>query len=278
MDCAVPQVRHLLAPRASATSRPTPTSSLYYREASDGQLLEEGITEAGGMASFTAAGTAYATHGVNTDPVLLLLLDVRLPAHRRPDLAERRRARAKAFSSAATAGRTTLAGEGLAASGRPQPRCSPASCRPCAPTIRRSPTSSPSSSRTACAACTPRARTCFYYLTVYERDVPDAGDAGRASTMAFARGIYKVSAGAEPSSGPRVHLFGSGADPARGAARRSSLLDGARRRRRRVERHQLHRAAPRCPGVPSAGACCIRRGAGAAAVSQPHVSPTSRGR
>jgi pyruvate dehydrogenase E1 component len=39
---------------------------LYYREAKDGQLLEEGITEAGSMASFTAAGTAYATHGVNT--------------------------------------------------------------------------------------------------------------------------------------------------------------------------------------------------------------------
>ena len=33
----------------------------YYRETKDGQLLEEGITEAGSMASFTAAGTAYAT-------------------------------------------------------------------------------------------------------------------------------------------------------------------------------------------------------------------------
>src|SRR5262249_5581080 len=38
---------------------------LYYREAKDGQLLEEGITEAGSMASFTAAGTAYAAHAVN---------------------------------------------------------------------------------------------------------------------------------------------------------------------------------------------------------------------
>src|SRR5262249_6091676 len=41
---------------------------LYYKEASDGQILEEGITEAGSMSSFIAAGTAYATHGVNTIP------------------------------------------------------------------------------------------------------------------------------------------------------------------------------------------------------------------
>src|SRR5205814_9865391 len=38
---------------------------LYYKEASDGQILEEGITEAGSMSSFIAAGTSYATHGVN---------------------------------------------------------------------------------------------------------------------------------------------------------------------------------------------------------------------
>src|SRR6516162_3098898 len=41
---------------------------LYYKEAKDGQILEEGITEAGSMASFIAAGSAYATHGINTIP------------------------------------------------------------------------------------------------------------------------------------------------------------------------------------------------------------------
>src|SRR6202041_3556368 len=41
---------------------------LYYNEMKDGQILEEGITEAGSMASFIAAGTAYATHGINTIP------------------------------------------------------------------------------------------------------------------------------------------------------------------------------------------------------------------
>src|SRR5450755_3247865 len=44
---------------------------LYYKEAQDGQILEEGITEAGSVASFIAAGTAYATHGINTIPFFI---------------------------------------------------------------------------------------------------------------------------------------------------------------------------------------------------------------
>ena len=39
-----------------------------YREAEDGQILQEGICEAGAMASFLSAGTAYAVHGVPTIP------------------------------------------------------------------------------------------------------------------------------------------------------------------------------------------------------------------
>jgi pyruvate dehydrogenase E1 component len=56
----VPQNRHLL-PRGPATNRWTSSSLLYYKEAKDGQILEEGITEAGSMSSFIAAGTAYST-------------------------------------------------------------------------------------------------------------------------------------------------------------------------------------------------------------------------
>jgi pyruvate dehydrogenase E1 component len=44
---------------------------LYYKEATNGQILEEGITEAGSMSSFIAAGTAYATHGINTIPCFI---------------------------------------------------------------------------------------------------------------------------------------------------------------------------------------------------------------
>ncbi len=84
----------------------------YYREEKDGQILEEGITEAGAMSSFIAASTAYSTHGVNMIPFYIyysmfgfqrvgdqmwLCGDIK----------------AKGFLLGATAGRTTLNGEGL---------------------------------------------------------------------------------------------------------------------------------------------------------------------
>lgn len=87
-------------------------SLLYYNETKDGQILEEGITEAGAMSSFIAAGTAYASHGVNMIPfytyysmfgfqrvgdLMWLAGDIR----------------AKGFLLGATSGRTSLNGEGL---------------------------------------------------------------------------------------------------------------------------------------------------------------------
>ena len=63
---------------------------LSYREASSGRILEEGITEAGSMASFTAAGHVVRDVGPADDPVLHLLFDVRVPARRRPHLVVRR--------------------------------------------------------------------------------------------------------------------------------------------------------------------------------------------
>ena len=62
---------------------------LSYREANDGQVLEEGITEAGAMASLQAAGDVVCDPRRAPDPVLHLLLDVRLPADRRPVLGPR---------------------------------------------------------------------------------------------------------------------------------------------------------------------------------------------
>ncbi|RAP33314.1 pyruvate dehydrogenase (acetyl-transferring), homodimeric type, partial [Candidatus Marinamargulisbacteria bacterium SCGC AG-410-N11] len=85
---------------------------LYYREEKDGQILEEGINEAGSMSSFIAAGTSYATHGVNMIPfyiyysmfgfqrvgdLMWLAADIK----------------AKGFLLGGTSGRTTLNGEGL---------------------------------------------------------------------------------------------------------------------------------------------------------------------
>ena len=93
----------------------TPVDSanfLFYREAYNGQILEEGITEAGSMASFTAAGTSYATYGV---PIIPFFAYYSMFGFQRiGDLiwafAD---SRGKGFLMGGTGGRTTLAGEGL---------------------------------------------------------------------------------------------------------------------------------------------------------------------
>jgi pyruvate dehydrogenase E1 component len=88
------------------------SSLLSYNEAKDGQLLEEGITEAGGMSSFIAAGTAYSTHGVPTIPFFLFYS--MFGFQRIGDLIwAASDMRCRGFLIGATAGRTTLAGEGL---------------------------------------------------------------------------------------------------------------------------------------------------------------------
>jgi pyruvate dehydrogenase E1 component len=85
---------------------------LYYKEAKNGQILEEGITEAGAMSSFNAAGTAYSTHGVNAIPFYIYYSMFGL--QRVGDLVwAAGDLRARGFLMGGTAGRTTLAGEGL---------------------------------------------------------------------------------------------------------------------------------------------------------------------
>jgi pyruvate dehydrogenase E1 component len=87
-------------------------SLLFYNERKDGAILEEGITEAGSMSSFIAAGTAYATHGINTIPFFTFysifgwqrMLDLIWAAGD---------AQARGFLIGGISGRTTLAGEGL---------------------------------------------------------------------------------------------------------------------------------------------------------------------
>ena len=87
-------------------------SMMYYKEAKDGQLLEEGITEAGAISSWTAAATAYSAHGVSTLPFYIYYSMfgfqrigdlIWAAADQRP----------RGFLLGATAGRTTLSGEGL---------------------------------------------------------------------------------------------------------------------------------------------------------------------
>ena len=111
MDALVPRIG-IYSPRGQ-TYKPVDSGSLMaYKESKDGQMLEEGITEDGAMASWIAAGTAYANHGVPTIPFYVFYSMFGL--QRVGDLVwAAADQKAKGFLIGATAGRTTLAGEGL---------------------------------------------------------------------------------------------------------------------------------------------------------------------
>jgi len=100
---------------AAHGQRYTPVDSellLSYRESVDGQVLEEGINEAGSMASLQAAGTAYATHGLAMVPFYIFysMFGFQRTGDQMWAFGDQR---GRGFLIGATAGRTTLAGEGL---------------------------------------------------------------------------------------------------------------------------------------------------------------------
>jgi pyruvate dehydrogenase E1 component len=178
----------------------------FYREAEDGQLLEEGITEAGAMASFTAAGTAYAAHGVNTIPFFLFYS--MFGFQRIGDLIwQHADARGKGFLMGATAGRTTLAGEGLQhqdgnshvlATVVPSLRAyDPAFAYELAVIIED-----------GIRRMYSDREDVFYYLTIMNEAYPQE-PMPEGSAEGILRGLYKLRPAA--LEGPRVHLFGSGA-------------------------------------------------------------------
>jgi pyruvate dehydrogenase E1 component len=93
--------------------RPVDSSTLMpYREATDGQILQEGICEAGAMASFMAAGTAYAIHGVPTIPfyVFYSIFGFQRVGDMIWSCGDML---CRGFLLGGTSGRTTLNGEGL---------------------------------------------------------------------------------------------------------------------------------------------------------------------
>jgi pyruvate dehydrogenase E1 component len=181
---------------------------LYYREATDGQILEEGITEAGSMASFIAAGTSYATHGIDMIPFFIFYS--MFGFQRIGDLiwaaADKR---TRGFLLGATAGRTTLNGEGLQhedghshvlASVVPNLRTyDPAYAYEIAVIIRD-----------GLERMYEKREDIFYYITLYNENYPmppkPAGvDEG------ILKGLYKLKPAPEgPHERPHVHLLGSG--------------------------------------------------------------------
>ncbi len=183
-------------------------SLLYYREAQDGQILEEGITEAGSMSSFIAAGTAYASYGINTIPFFTFYS--MFGFQRIGDLAwAAADMRVKGFLIGATAGRTTLAGEGLqhqdgqshllAYSIPTLMAYDPAYAYELAVIIRD-----------GIHRMYEKQENLFYYITVTNENYSMPKMPGGVKE-GILKGIYKLKKSTKKSSKVKAHLLGSGA-------------------------------------------------------------------
>jgi pyruvate dehydrogenase E1 component len=196
---------------------------LSYKESIDGQLLEEGITEAGALASWTAAATSYATRGVPMVPFFIFYS--MFGFQRVGDLIwAAADARARGFLLGATAGRTTLTGEGLQHQdghslvlASTVPTCEaydPAFAYETAEIIRHG----------IERMYGPEPEDVFYYLTLYNENyvmpaMPDGAGPG------IIEGLYWWKGAPKSTDGPAASILFSGT--AQGAARaaRSELAE-----------------------------------------------------
>jgi pyruvate dehydrogenase E1 component len=178
---------------------------LYYREEKNGQILEEGITEAGSMASMTAAGTAYANYHIPTIPFFIFYS--MFGFQRVGDLIWAfGDARGKGFLLGGTAGRTTLLGEGLQHQDGHTPLL--------ASTVPTCASYDPAYVYEIAVIVQDGLRRMyqekedrFYYLMLYNEDYP-MPEMPQGSQEGILRGIYKL----KPADGKKavVQLFGSG--------------------------------------------------------------------
>jgi pyruvate dehydrogenase E1 component len=178
-----------------------------YEERRNGQILEEGISEAGAVASFIAAGSAYATHGLSTIPFFLFYS--MFGFQRIGDLIwAAADMRCKGFVVGATAGRTTLNGEGLQHQdghshlhASTVPNCL---AYDCAFAYELAVIVQDGLRRMHEAG-----EDVFYYLTVYNETYSMPPIPNQAAD-GIVRGLYKLKPAGRPGQSPRVHLFGSG--------------------------------------------------------------------
>jgi pyruvate dehydrogenase E1 component len=181
-------------------------SLLYYHEAKDGQILEEGITEAGAMCDFIAAGTAYANLGVQTFPFFIYYS--MFGFQRVGDLIWLAGdIRAKGFMLGATAGRTTLNGEGL--------QHQDGHSHLIAGTIPTLLTYDPAFAYELAVIVHDGMRRMyqemediFYYITLYNENYLQA-PMPEGVSEGILRGLYKFKPGASGKK-HKAHIFGSG--------------------------------------------------------------------
>jgi len=204
LESAIRQVG-IYAPEGQKYSPHDADMLLYYREDRDGQILEEGITEAGSMASFTAAGTAYSNYKVPAVPFYMYysMFGFQRVGDMVWAFAD---SRGKGFLMGGTAGRTTMLGEGLQHQdghsivlASTVPTCltyDPAFVYELAVVVQD-----------GLRRMYERGEDVFYYITMYNEDyaMPPMPEGAAEGIL---RGIYKVKAA--PEGHAVAQLFGSG--------------------------------------------------------------------
>ncbi|NHN57362.1 pyruvate dehydrogenase (acetyl-transferring), homodimeric type [Calidifontibacter sp. DB0510] len=182
---------------------------LAYKESPSGQIEHIGINEAGSLAAFTAAGTAYSTHG---EPMVPIYIFYSMFGFQRTGDAIWAAAdqMARGFLLGATAGRTTLTGEGLqhadghshllAATNPAVVAYDPAYAYELGHIVkdglRRMYGDNP--------------ENIFYYITLYNEPMQQPAQPENVDVEGILKGIYKLSAGEGPEGAPRVQLLASG--------------------------------------------------------------------
>ncbi|MCL8026289.1 pyruvate dehydrogenase (acetyl-transferring), homodimeric type [Nocardioides bruguierae] len=185
---------------------------LKYAESTSGQLLHEGISEAGAMASATAAGTAYATHG---EPMIPFYIFYSMFGFQRTgdSIWAMTDQMGRGFLIGATAGRTTLTGEGLqhadghspllAATNPAVVHYDPAYAYEVAHVMQSGLERMYGSTEEH-----PHGEDVVFYMTVYNEPVSQPKEPEDVDVEGILKGVHKV--GSIQGDGPRVQLMGSG--------------------------------------------------------------------
>ncbi|MEU3823299.1 pyruvate dehydrogenase (acetyl-transferring), homodimeric type [Streptomyces sp. NPDC030392] len=185
---------------------------MYYKEAVNGQILNEGITEAGSMADFIAASTAYSTHGEPMIPFYIFysMFGWQRTADQMWQLADQL---GRGFLVGATAGRTTLTGEGLqhadghspviAATNPAALTYDPAFAYEVAVIVKEG------LRRMYGEGAPGEDQNVFYYLTVYNEPMPQPAKP-EGVDEGIIRGLYRFREGSGAEGAPRIQLLGSG--------------------------------------------------------------------
>lgn len=182
---------------------------LYYKEAKNGQILEEGITEAGSISSFIAAGTAYANHGINMIPFFIYYS--MFGFQRIGDFIwAAADMRTRGFLLGGTAGRTTLAGEGL----QHQDGHSHVLALPVPNLMAYDPAFAYEIAiiiQDGIKRMYIDGESIFYYLTVMNEPLPmPAMPEGKDVREGILKGLYRFNASGKKDAKLRAQLFGSG--------------------------------------------------------------------